>query len=250
MLIIISSGDNLLARGSEHNGVFVLRRVTALDVAERWVGVDYLLVTQVLECHLVLGGAGAVQPALAERQRAEVGVDQTQQVLGGLQAQWNIRLVKVFHVMAAIHVIVHISLPCGAKRLDGVEFILFHASCLTSLHYGHCFTSVYSVGTNGVPVEIPDGFDLISLTVNFHLVRLHDLLNGLPNVTQPDVDAGSLDTRVGGLLHGLQQLVIAWVECQREGAVDDASVDVRAKIYLDYVVILQYGRISCKDDRI
>jgi len=75
MLIIISSGDDLLAGGSEHDSVFVLRRVATLDVAEGWVRVDYLLVAQVLERHLVLGGAGAVQPALAECQRTEVGVD-------------------------------------------------------------------------------------------------------------------------------------------------------------------------------
>lgn len=246
MLIIISSGDDLLAGGSEHDGVFILCRVATLDVAEGWVRIDYLLVAQVLECHLVFGGSGAVQPALAERQCAEVGVDQTQQVLGGLQAQWNIRLIKVLHVVAAVHIIVHVSLSCGAKGLDGIEFILFHASCLASLHNGHCFTSVYSVGTDGMPVEIPYGFDLVSLAVYFHLVGLHDLLDGLPDVTKPDVNAGGLDASVRGLLHSLQQLVVARVEGQREGAVDDAPVDVCAKIYLDYVVILQYGRISCK----
>ena len=59
-----------------------LSGVTALDVAEWGVGVDDAHVTQVLEGHQVLGLSQAVQPAPAEGQRAEVGVDDVQQLLG------------------------------------------------------------------------------------------------------------------------------------------------------------------------
>jgi len=62
--------------------VLELRRVAALGVAQRRVGVDDAQVAQVLQRHQVLGLAQAVQPAAAEGQRAEVVVDHVQQVLG------------------------------------------------------------------------------------------------------------------------------------------------------------------------
>ena len=55
--------------------------VAALDVAERGVGVDDAHVAQVLQSHQVLGLPQTVQPATAEGQRAEVVVDDVQQLL-------------------------------------------------------------------------------------------------------------------------------------------------------------------------
>lgn len=55
-----------------------LRGVAALDVAERRVGVHDALVAEVLERHGVARRAGAFQPPLAERERAEVLVYQVE----------------------------------------------------------------------------------------------------------------------------------------------------------------------------
>ena len=46
--------------------MLVLSRVAALDVAERGVGLDDLLLAEVFERHQVLGLAEPVQPAAAE----------------------------------------------------------------------------------------------------------------------------------------------------------------------------------------
>ncbi len=79
--VVVSPAHHLLAGGPEQNGVLELSGVAALSVAERRVGVHNAQVTQVLQGHQVLALAQAVQPAPAERQRAEVLVDDIQQVL-------------------------------------------------------------------------------------------------------------------------------------------------------------------------
>lgn len=84
-LIVVSARDDLLASGSEEDGVLELRGVAALDVAERRVGVHDSLVAEILQRHGVAGGARALQPALAEGESAEVLVDRVQQLLRRLQ---------------------------------------------------------------------------------------------------------------------------------------------------------------------
>lgn len=80
MSVVVSPAHHLLAGGPEQDGVLKLSGVAALGVAERRVGVHNAQVAQVLQGHQVLALAQAVQPAPAERQRAEVLVDDVQQV--------------------------------------------------------------------------------------------------------------------------------------------------------------------------
>jgi len=61
--------------------VLELSGVAALCVAEWRIGVHNAQVAKVLQSHQVLALAEAVQPTAAERQRAEVLVDDIQQVL-------------------------------------------------------------------------------------------------------------------------------------------------------------------------
>lgn len=75
MSVVVSTAHHLLAGGPEQDGVLELSGVAALGVAEGRVGVHDAQVAQVFEGHQVLALAQAVQPAAAERQRAEVLVD-------------------------------------------------------------------------------------------------------------------------------------------------------------------------------
>lgn len=61
--------------------MFELGRVASFDVAQGRISVDHSFVAQILQSHLVLGGAGAIQPALAESQSAEVLVDDVEKRL-------------------------------------------------------------------------------------------------------------------------------------------------------------------------
>lgn len=79
--VVISSAHHLLAGGPEQDGVLELSSVAALGVAKGRVGVHDAQVAQVLQRHQVLALALAVQPAAAERQRAEVLIDDIKQVL-------------------------------------------------------------------------------------------------------------------------------------------------------------------------
>ena len=79
--VVVPAAHHLLGGGPEEDGVLVLRRVAALGVAQRGVGVDDAQVAQVLQRHQVLALAKAVQPAPAEGQRAKVFVDHVEKVL-------------------------------------------------------------------------------------------------------------------------------------------------------------------------
>lgn len=79
--VVVSPAHHLLAGGPEQDGVLELSGVAALGVAEGRVGVHDAQVAQVLQRHQVLALAQTVQPAAAERQSAEVLVDDVQQVL-------------------------------------------------------------------------------------------------------------------------------------------------------------------------
>lgn len=91
MSVVVSPAHHLLAGGPEQDGVLELSGVAALGVAERRVGVHDAEVAQVLQRHQVLALAQAVQPAAAERQRAEVLVDDVEQVLRSGQPGVEIR---------------------------------------------------------------------------------------------------------------------------------------------------------------
>ena len=65
--------------------MLILGGITALDVAERGVRLDDVLLAEVFERHQVLGLAESVQPAPAERQGTEVLVDDVQQLLRPVQ---------------------------------------------------------------------------------------------------------------------------------------------------------------------
>ena len=80
-LVVVAARHDLLAGGAQQDGVLELRGVGAAHVAQRRVGVHHALVAQVLERQRVARRARALQPALAERQRAEVLVYRVQQLL-------------------------------------------------------------------------------------------------------------------------------------------------------------------------
>lgn len=51
-----------------------------------------------------------------------------------------------------------------------------------------------------MPVEVADSLDWVGLTLDCDLVALHDFVDDLADIAQPDIDASSLNACVGGLL--------------------------------------------------
>ena len=100
------------------------------------------------------------------------------------------------------------------------------------------------VGPDRVPVEVSDGPDGVGLAVELDLVRLHHLLHRGADVAQPDVDAGLPDPGVRRLPDRRQQGVELGVERHGERAVDDAPADVRAKVQLHHVAVLEHRLVA------
>merc|ERR1712071_158317 len=81
-----------------------------------------------------------------------------------------------------------------AESFDGVEFVFFHSRSLASSNDGHSIASVNSVRIYRVSIQVANGFDLVSLAVDFDLVGFHHFLDGSSDVAQPDVDSGLSDS--------------------------------------------------------
>ena len=88
-------------------------------------------------------------------------------------------------------------------------------------------------------IEVPDRLHRVHLTIQLHLIRLHDLLDGLSDIAQPHVDAGLFDPCVGRLTHCIHQRVVLGILVPREGTVDDAAIDMCPKIEFDDIIRLK-----------
>ncbi|KFM23270.1 hypothetical protein F751_3461 [Auxenochlorella protothecoides] len=176
----------------------------------------------------------------AEGQRAKVAVDGGQEGLGAGQAQGYVAHLEVLHVVADLQVLAHVALARGAKGLDGEELALLHASGLAALNDGHALAAVDAVGRDAVPVQVAHRANGEGAAVQLHLVRLHDLLHLRADVAEPDVHARGADAGVGGRAHRVEQRRVTRVVRHGEGAVDDAAVDLRAKVHLHHVVVSQH----------
>mmetsp|Transcript_8318 Transcript_8318/g.20659 ORF Transcript_8318/g.20659 Transcript_8318/m.20659 type:complete len:370 (+) Transcript_8318:1018-2127(+) len=151
--------------------------------------------------------------------------------------------IEVLHVVAALQVLMHDPFAGRSEGLDGVQLSLLHLGLVAALDNGHTLSRMNLIRADRVSVEIPDRLDRVSLPVNLDFIRLHDLLNRGTNVAQAHVDACLPYSRVGGLLDGLGKVVVTRILVPRERTIDDPPVDVRSKIELHDVVLLQNGRV-------
>ena len=74
--------------------------------------------------------------------------------------------------------------------------------------------------------------------ITAYLIRLHDLLDSLPDLIQSSVNPGALNTHVGGRLGRVHQRVKLRVEMDGPRAVYDPAIDVGTEVYLAYVIVL------------
>ena len=72
-------------------------------------------------------------------------------------------------------------------------------------------------------IQVANGFDLVSLAVDFDLVGFHHFLDGSSDVAQPDVDSGLSDSRVGCISNCFQEFVVLGIERQCERTINDAT---------------------------
>lgn len=85
---------------------------------------------------------------------------------------------------------------------------------------------------------------LVSLSVNFDLIGLHDLLNLLSKFAEADINTSGLDTGIGGSFDSLFKSIELGIEAHGEGAINNVSVDVSAEIDLANVVVAEDSWIA------
>ena len=130
------------------------------------------------------------------------------------------------------YVVSNITLSCATERFDSKCLAFFHLCLVTALDDGHGLAAMNGVVANGMTVKVPYALDGQHLSLDLHLVTLHDFLDGSADIAHANIDTGLLDTSIGSGLAGVDQVVVYRVKGQSEGAVDNATVDVYTKIDL------------------
>mmetsp|Transcript_45115 Transcript_45115/g.90097 ORF Transcript_45115/g.90097 Transcript_45115/m.90097 type:complete len:281 (-) Transcript_45115:181-1023(-) len=242
--VVVALREHFLACRSQEDGVLVLGHVRALYITERRVRLHDTHIAQIAQRQQVLLLARPVDPPAAEGERVEILVDEVEELLRLWQTQRNMTYVEILHVMGALEVLLDIALSSGAERLYGEELALLHARRFAALDDRHRFASVDLIRADRMAVQIAARFHLVRLAVDLDFVRLHHLLACGANVTQPGVDACCLDARISRLAHRLRQRVELRVKMHGPRRVDDPPVDVRAKIDLAHITVLQDGLVA------
>ena len=93
-LVITASRNHFFTCWSEEQCMLKLGCIAAFNVTEWRVGLYNSWVTQVLQCHQVLGLSQTVQPAATESQSAKVIVDDIQEMLGFWQSGKKANMMK------------------------------------------------------------------------------------------------------------------------------------------------------------
>mmetsp|Transcript_33481 Transcript_33481/g.66387 ORF Transcript_33481/g.66387 Transcript_33481/m.66387 type:complete len:397 (-) Transcript_33481:425-1615(-) len=237
--VVVSDGEDLLARRSEDQRVFHLGGERASLVAQRGVGSDDSVVDQILQVHQVTGLTHVIKPASAESEASKVGVDSVEEFLGSLESERDHGGVCVLHVMGDVKVLHHVPLPGRTEGLDGIELSFFHFRRFGGLHNRHRLPSVNPVRSDGVPIQISDRFDAMNLAVQLDLKGLDHFLDGLSDLRKPRIDARHLQAHPGSLLSCLDEVVKLGVECHRPCTVDDAASHLNSEVDLHDVRLLQ-----------
>ncbi len=103
---------------------------------------------------------------------------------------------------------------------------------------------MYLIGVYGMPIQILNHFDWMHFPLQLDLVGFHGLLNFGTDFTQASINASLPDASVGGILHRFQELIIDRVKCNSEGCINDAPLNLCAKINFADIIIFQHHVIK------
>mmetsp|Transcript_92331 Transcript_92331/g.138218 ORF Transcript_92331/g.138218 Transcript_92331/m.138218 type:complete len:239 (-) Transcript_92331:297-1013(-) len=169
-----------------------------------------------------------------------------QQTFRRLHPQRHMGTIKSLHIVTAFHIFNDVSPPGTTKRLNRVDFSLFHFNRLftPTLNDRHRFAGMNLIRPNRMAVQIPNRLDGVRCPVQFDLVRFHHLLNLRTDVTQSNVDSRRANAGIRRLSDTFQQWIVPRIETRRPGAIDDPSFDLNTEIDLHDVIVLQYRLVT------
>jgi len=224
--------------------VLILGHVRSLDVEKGRVSINNTSIAETLEGHEVFVLSSIIQPSSAESESAELAVDELEKLLGSRGPEGDVGRVEAAHVVAAFASFTGIALSSGSKGLDGVNLSFLHLAGFLALGDGDRLSGVDAVWLDAVTIEVGDALDLEDLSVDLDFSGFHHLLDDASNLRETSVDSCRLDSSVGGSLDGLKKAIEHWVEGDCEGTIDDAAIDLGAKVDLHDIVLSQDGVVT------
>mmetsp|Transcript_32466 Transcript_32466/g.68282 ORF Transcript_32466/g.68282 Transcript_32466/m.68282 type:complete len:267 (-) Transcript_32466:536-1336(-) len=249
--IIITPTQNLLTSRPQNQRMLILRSITPLNITKRRIRIHNPHITQILQStHILLllplpiptmhserPSILAFQPSSTECQRAKSFVNMRQEIFGTGHSQWDTGSIKVLHVVGAFEIFDNVAASGGAECFNGEYFIFFHFGNVVGFDNGDGFSGVDLVGSDGMAVEVAYALDRVSLPIQLHLITLHNLLHGLPHITQPHINTRSRNPRIRRRLHRLQQRIILGIKRHRPRTINNPSINLRTKIYLHDIIV-------------
>mmetsp|Transcript_9384 Transcript_9384/g.13915 ORF Transcript_9384/g.13915 Transcript_9384/m.13915 type:complete len:213 (-) Transcript_9384:331-969(-) len=101
-----------------------------------------------------------------------------------------------------------------------------------------------AVRPDAVSIQVSNTLDWKRLSIQLNLITFHHLLNSLANIAKTHVNSSRLDTSLSRLLHSFQQWIVSRIERNRKCTVNDSTVNLRAKVNLHHIIILQYSIVT------
>lgn len=100
--------------------------------------------------------------------------------------------------------VVNITIAGAAERLNRKDVTFFHLGCVGRLDDRNALCPMNAVRENRMASQVANRLDRIRSAVDLALVAFHRLLDPLSQLSEAHIDAGLLDTRVGGILDSRQ----------------------------------------------
>lgn len=137
------------------------------------------------------------------------------------------------------NIVVQLSSTSRSKCLNGKHLSLLHLSLILVLDKRDRLSTVDLVMFDVMRRDVADWFDGVCLSVDFDFVAFHRFLDCSTDVANTNIDSRSLDTAVGSVFDGSQEIIIRRIKRHCKRTVYNPSVDLHAEINLHDILILE-----------
>mmetsp|Transcript_15524 Transcript_15524/g.23281 ORF Transcript_15524/g.23281 Transcript_15524/m.23281 type:complete len:248 (-) Transcript_15524:422-1165(-) len=224
--------------------MLILCSVTTLSITKWWICINKTCFTKILERQDVSRLSISFEPSTTKSKRTKIFVDMIKELFCLVVANWDVACFKSLHVMRTLSIFMHKSLTRRSKCLDCIKLILLHFGGRTSPHNGNTLSSVNTVLTNRMSIEVTDRLDFVRFTLDFNFIRLHGFLNCSANIAQAHINSCLFDTSVGRILDSLQKVVIDWIKSHCKRTINNAAIDLGSKINFHHVTLFQHCLVA------
>lgn len=198
---------------------------------DQWpVAFDDSILNEGSHTEMVVLHSDTLKIAPGEDDGSEVLIDLLQKRFGGRVVETSGADIFITPITVDTHIVIHVAFTSGGKGFDCKDFTFFHALIGLGLVEGDLLASMDMVAENIMASNVTNCFDRDDLSVKLNFVALYHFLNSLTDVVHASINAGFLQTDIGGRLGSCEQVLIDWIGSHSERAVDNSAVDVNTKV--------------------